>query len=150
MHGFGDETTNRVDKAVRVGTSLPSTCHRGELFFLVGATNKIYASFAVDTWTEIANSVALTPAFSVILAGTNAAALVVGTGGSLAPSGSGTIQATLLSGAALITTAAVPADGSLAASQMRLWLDPTNGAGKLMIKAKTADGTVVTGSVNLT
>jgi hypothetical protein len=45
---------------------------------------------------------------------------------------------------------AAPADGDLAASELSLWFDDTDGAGKLMIKAKTADGTVVTGSVNLT
>lgn len=43
-----------------------------------------------------------------------------------------------------------PADSELAAGEMALWFDPTNGAAKLMIKAKTADGTVRTGSVSLT
>lgn len=43
-----------------------------------------------------------------------------------------------------------PADGDLQSSQLALWLDDTNGAGKLMIKAKTANGTVVSGSVALT
>ncbi len=45
---------------------------------------------------------------------------------------------------------AAPADGDLNASEMALWFDDTNGAGKLMIKAKTANGTVVTGNVALT
>jgi len=44
----------------------------------------------------------------------------------------------------------IPADGDLAANEICLYLDPTNGAGKLKIKAKTANGTVVTGSVALT
>lgn len=44
---------------------------------------------------------------------------------------------------------AAPADASLAAGQMALWFDSTNGASKLMIKAKQADGTVKTGSVAL-
>ena len=43
-----------------------------------------------------------------------------------------------------------PADGELAASEVALWFDSTNGAAKLMIKGKSADGTVVTGSVALT
>ena len=43
----------------------------------------------------------------------------------------------------------VPGDGTLAAGQAAIWLDATNAAGKLMVKAKTADGTVVTGSVTL-
>jgi hypothetical protein len=45
---------------------------------------------------------------------------------------------------------AAPADGDLIAGDFALWLDSTNGASKLMIKAKSANGTVVTGSVNLT
>lgn len=44
---------------------------------------------------------------------------------------------------------AAPPDASLAAGQMALWLDDTDGAAKLMIKAKQADGTVRTGEVAL-
>lgn len=44
---------------------------------------------------------------------------------------------------------AAPADGDLAANQLALWFDPTNGSSKLMIKAKQADGTVKTASVAL-
>lgn len=47
-------------------------------------------------------------------------------------------------------TTAVPADGDLAASQFALWLDATNGAASLRVKAKTADGTVVTATIPLT
>lgn len=43
-----------------------------------------------------------------------------------------------------------PADGDLAANELAFWLDPTNGSAKAMFKAKQADGTVKTGSVNLT
>jgi hypothetical protein len=43
-----------------------------------------------------------------------------------------------------------PADGTLSAGECALWFDQTDGAAKLMVKAKTADGTVRTGSVNLT
>jgi len=49
----------------------------------------------------------------------------------------------------LLKTAAAPADAALAASQFTLWLDATNGAAKLMVKAKQADGTVKTASVAL-
>lgn len=42
-----------------------------------------------------------------------------------------------------------PADGDLAANQCALWFDPTDGAAKLMCKAKQADGTVKTGSFNV-
>jgi hypothetical protein len=44
---------------------------------------------------------------------------------------------------------AAPADGSLAANDLAIWFDNTNGAGKAMFKGKTANGTVVTGSVTL-
>lgn len=44
---------------------------------------------------------------------------------------------------------AAPADGDLDASELALWFDDTNGSAKLMVKAKQADGTVVTGNVAL-
>lgn len=43
-----------------------------------------------------------------------------------------------------------PADGDLGANQVAIWFDSTNGAAKLMIKGKSADGTVVSGEVALT
>jgi hypothetical protein len=43
----------------------------------------------------------------------------------------------------------VPADADIVAGQCLFWFDSTNGAAKLMIKAKQADGTVRTGSVAL-
>jgi hypothetical protein len=43
-----------------------------------------------------------------------------------------------------------PADAEIAAGEAAFWLDSTNGAGKFMVKAKTANGTVVTGSITLT
>ena len=49
----------------------------------------------------------------------------------------------------LIAKVAAPADAEISGSELALWFDDTNGAGKLMIKAKTANGTVVTGSVLL-
>lgn len=48
-----------------------------------------------------------------------------------------------------IQTHSAPADGDVQTGEAMLWFDQTNGAGKIMIKAKTADGTVVTGSVSL-
>jgi hypothetical protein len=47
-----------------------------------------------------------------------------------------------------MTTA--PPDGSLQPNDVTYWLDSTAGASKFMVKAKSADGTVVTGSVSLT
>jgi hypothetical protein len=49
----------------------------------------------------------------------------------------------------VIWTPGAPADGDISASECALWFDDTNGAAKLMVKAKSANGTVVTGSVNL-
>lgn len=56
----------------------------------------------------------------------------------------GAIQAT---GALFTSANAAPADGALTAGQLAIWYDDTNGAGKIMFKAKQADGTVKTGSV---
>jgi hypothetical protein len=44
---------------------------------------------------------------------------------------------------------AAPADAELVAGEATWWFDSTNGAAKLVVKAKTADGTVVTGSIPL-
>lgn len=44
---------------------------------------------------------------------------------------------------------AAPADAELAAGEMAMWFDSTNGASKAMFKGKSANGTVVTGSVTL-
>jgi hypothetical protein len=42
-----------------------------------------------------------------------------------------------------------PADGDIAAGELYIWFDKTNGSSKIMFKAKQADGTVKTGSVAL-
>lgn len=42
-----------------------------------------------------------------------------------------------------------PADGDLAAGDCALWFDQTNGASKLMVKGKSANGTVVAASIAL-
>lgn len=44
---------------------------------------------------------------------------------------------------------AAPADNEVVASQLMFWFDDTNGAAKLMIKGKSANGTVVSGEVAL-
>jgi hypothetical protein len=46
-------------------------------------------------------------------------------------------------------THAAPADASLSAGDLALWFDQTNGAAKLMVKGKSANGTVVTAAVAL-
>jgi hypothetical protein len=42
-----------------------------------------------------------------------------------------------------------PPDDELTATELAFWFDATNGAAKLMLKGKTANGTVVTGEVAL-
>lgn len=54
-----------------------------------------------------------------------------------------------LQGRYITRSHAAPADADLAAGDMAVWFDQTNGAAKFMIKAKQADGTVRTGSVAL-
>jgi hypothetical protein len=49
----------------------------------------------------------------------------------------------------VINAHTAPADSDLSAGDCAFWFDQTNGAAKLMIKAKTANGTVATGSVAL-
>lgn len=52
-------------------------------------------------------------------------------------------------GAIRLKGATVPPDASIAPGEFVLYGDPTNGAGKLKIKGKTLNGTVVSGTVNL-
>jgi hypothetical protein len=51
----------------------------------------------------------------------------------------------------VILTHAAPADGTLAAGECAFWFDQTDGVGntKLMVKGKSADGTVKSGTVVL-
>lgn len=56
----------------------------------------------------------------------------------------------LRTGHAVITNHAAPADGELVAGELALWFDQTNGAAKLKLKGKSANGTVVVGEVALT
>lgn len=58
--------------------------------------------------------------------------------------------ALLDAGQPMIGVLAAPADGDLSAGQVALWFDATNGAAKLKIKGKSANGTVVVGEVALT
>jgi hypothetical protein len=44
---------------------------------------------------------------------------------------------------------AAPPDAALTAGDCALWFDQTNGAAKFMVKAKTADGTVVSAAIAL-
>lgn len=53
-------------------------------------------------------------------------------------------------GPLIVGKTTIPADGDIAASEAALWFDDTNGASALKIKAKSADGTVVTATVPLT
>lgn len=61
----------------------------------------------------------------------------------------GDVFRVLKDGAVVTGQTAAPADALLAASQCALWFDSTNGAPKLMVKAKQANGTVVAASIVL-
>ena len=50
----------------------------------------------------------------------------------------------------VITSHTLPADGDLNPGEVASAFDQTNGAAKMLFKGKSANGTVVTGSVNLT
>lgn len=52
--------------------------------------------------------------------------------------------------AVLVTDTTEPADADIAPNQLYFWFDATNGAAKLMLKGKSANGTVVEGEVALT
>jgi len=63
----------------------------------------------------------------------------------------GTVYATITeNGYTTTRNNSAPADAELAAGEAAYWFDSTNGAARFMIKAKQANGTVVTGSVSLT
>jgi hypothetical protein len=64
-------------------------------------------------------------------------------------SGAARVPFAVAADAVLVLVTGAPADATLAASELALWFDPTNGAAKLMIKAKQANGTVVTASIAL-
>jgi hypothetical protein len=49
----------------------------------------------------------------------------------------------------ILAKTSAPADGELANGEMAIWFDKTDGAAKLMVKAKQNSGTVRTGSVTL-
>ncbi len=66
-----------------------------------------------------------------------------------ADTGQVTVARVSPNGYIVIATHAAPADAELAAGDCALWFDQTNGAAKLMVKAKQADGTVKTASVAL-
>jgi len=76
-------------------TATPSgACNRGQARVLMPA-GTIYTC-QTGTWATVGGTTSL--AFSAITAGTNAAALVIGSGGSLSTSGTGTIAATSVGG----------------------------------------------------
>lgn len=82
------------------GTTLPATCSVGQEFFdtdALAGQNK-YGCTAPNTWT-LEGDGGGTVAFSAVSGGTNSTApMVIGTGASLAASGSGTIAATSVPG----------------------------------------------------
>jgi hypothetical protein len=55
----------------------------------------------------------------------------------------------LTAGGVVLRSNVAPADADIPVQGAALWFDPTNGAAKLMVKAKQSDGTVKTGSFNV-
>ena len=137
----------QVQRFIDVGDVLPASPKRGHIFFLVGAVNKIYACFVDAAWVEIAAATST----GLPIGGTDtqvqfndAAAF----GGDAGLTYNKTKDA-LTMGYPIVTKVAAPADGDLAASQVSLWFTDTDGAAKLAIKGKSANGTVVTALVAL-
>lgn len=52
-------------------------------------------------------------------------------------------------GAPVTAQHVAPADGDLSSGEVALWFDQTNGAAKLMVKGKSANGTVVSAAIAL-
>lgn len=63
--------------------------------------------------------------------------------------GGGPKSGVLRGGAPFVAVDAEPADAELSAGQLAFWFDKTNGAASLRVKAKTANGTVVRGTLAL-
>lgn len=115
--------------------SKPATCAVGEVYFATDATagQNWYFCTSINTWTQQLNSGGGgAPAFSSITNGTNTtAAMLVGTGASLAATGSGTITATTFTG--LLALANTP----LTTSQDILY-DNAGSLGRLPISLLTS------------
>ncbi len=86
---------------IRTVTSLPATCNGGTagissdtVVLVSGGTGVQYTCTAPNTWTATGSG--LPSAFSAITAATNTAALTEGTGGSIAPTGVGQVDASTL------------------------------------------------------
>lgn len=132
-----------IQKYLRFFDTLPSAPDLGDVGILLnvnGNTAILYMCFTAGNWSAIASGSGpgAVVSFDEVGAGTNVNALVASN-----------LTAALKASSFIIVDTAV-ADGDLAANQVALFFDPTNGAGKLKIKGKTADGTVVAGEVALT
>jgi len=62
---------------------------------------------------------------------------------------SGTFSGAVVAPVVGVTQNSAPADGTIAVGECVIWFDKTNSEAKLMFKAKQADGTVKTGSINV-
>jgi hypothetical protein len=110
--------------------------------------------------TETADANPMTTINDMIVGGTAGAParIAVGAPGTVLTVGGDNVPAwaadtdtsiTALQAAHFVADNAALADGSLASGDFSLWLDQTNGAAKLMVKAKQADGTVKTATIVL-
>ncbi len=112
----------------------------------------LYVNLTIAAFTQIMATAALNAA-SLTLSGDLAAVngAFSGTLSSAALAATtGTFTGKILAPVVAVNQNSAPADGTLVAGQCATWFDQTNGAGKVMFKGKTANGTVATGSVSLT
>lgn len=110
--------------------------------------NTCVGMFAGHTSSTVQNNMTLL-GYGTIGTGDGAVAIGIDSGGTSAAAGANQIALGTASHHTLWKTAADPGAAALAASQFTLWLDATNGACRLMIRAKQADGTSRTAAVAL-
>jgi hypothetical protein len=113
-------------------------------------TVRLTDDFSADAVTVSAAGVSITDGtVSTTVSSRGVDTLGAGPVGIYANDGNFTRLAMLTPKGVVIGVNTIPADGDVNAGEAVLWFDDTNGAAKLMVKAKQANGTVRTGSVNL-
>lgn len=138
----------------KVGTTPPATCTLGDQFFDSDATagSNLFGCTATNTWTVQTGGAGGAPAFSAVTPGTNTGALVIGSSGTLATSGTGSISATKLTNTINVVTGAdaTGVTDSVAAIQSAITATPAGGTlmfpanGTFLLGSQTVQGSVGT------
>lgn len=113
MLGTWDASGAVSTKPAKSGTSTPVACSVGEVYFKTDSTagSNIWLCTSTNVWTQVTTGGS--SAFSSIASGTNTtAAMVVGSGASLNFSGTGSINASNLSGISGFGYGSRQADGT--------------------------------------